>query len=78
MSTTVFRRLTAVGLQVLTLLTISLAAIAGQVSAATNDKHFFWAAGQGPTPSSVSNDLIYHGGNAGPGAIGVETRLRFT
>src|SRR5947199_1520319 len=41
----------------------------------TNAKHFFWAAGQDPTgtASSVTNDIIYHGGSAGPGAIGVET-----
>jgi hypothetical protein len=41
----------------------------------TNPKHFFWAHGQQSTPStnSLSNDLIYHGGNLGPGAIGVET-----
>ena len=42
----------------------------------TNAKHFFWAPGQNPdasTPAdSASNDLIYHGGNAGAGAIGVE------
>ncbi len=43
----------------------------------TNPKHFFWANGQ-PNPSglvtSQANDLIYHGGNAGQGAIGVETK----
>ncbi len=41
----------------------------------TNPKHFFWAPGQPntPNPSQLENDLIYHGGNAGPGAIGVET-----
>ena len=40
-----------------------------------NPKHFFWAPGQPaiPNPSSLANDLIYHGGNAGAGAIGVET-----
>ena len=27
-----------------------------------------------PSPDSASNDLIYHGGNAGPGAIGVEQK----
>src|SRR6201988_4283886 len=39
-----------------------------------NPKHFFWAPGQPntPNPSSPTNDLIYHGGNAGSGAIGVE------
>jgi hypothetical protein len=41
----------------------------------TNPKHFFWASGQSPqgTANSAANDLIYHGGNAGSGAIGVET-----
>lgn len=42
----------------------------------TNPKHFFWAPGQNPdattTADSATNDLIYHGGNAGAGAIGVE------
>src|SRR5580692_11312180 len=52
---------------------------AAAVLAATgpiNAKHFFWAPGQAPSQdvaSSTSNDLIYHGGNAGSGAIGVET-----
>jgi serine protease len=43
----------------------------------TNPKHFFWANGQAdPTgiATSTANDLIYHGGNAGDGAIGVETK----
>ncbi len=42
----------------------------------TNAKHFFWAQGQADPNgivSSATNDLIYHGGNAGSGAIGVET-----
>ena len=38
----------------------------------TNPKHFFWSNGATPNPSAATNDLIYHGGNAGPGAIGVE------
>jgi hypothetical protein len=40
----------------------------------TNPKDFFWAPGQDPTGTvaSTTTDLIYHGGNAGPGAIGVE------
>ena len=39
----------------------------------TSAKHFFWAQGQASTPAdSTSNDLLWHGGNAGPGAIGVE------
>ncbi|MBV8207371.1 MAG: hypothetical protein JO041_11310 [Acidobacteria bacterium] len=39
-------------------------------------KHFMWAAGSpnAPSPNSLGNDLIYHGGNAGPGAIGVENK----
>jgi hypothetical protein len=43
----------------------------------TNPKHFFWAPGQAPAGTvvdSASNDIIYHGGSAGPGAIGVETK----
>jgi hypothetical protein len=45
-------------------------------SADTNPKHFFWAPGQSPTGTvdSVTNDIIYHGGNLGDGAIGVETK----
>jgi len=42
----------------------------------TNPKHFFWANGQvnpNGTVNSVTTDLIWHGGNAGSGAIGVET-----
>jgi serine protease len=44
----------------------------------TNPKHFYWAAGQPGISidpvSAASNDLIYHGGNAGAGAIGVEQK----
>jgi hypothetical protein len=51
-------------------------AFAGTASAGS--KHFFWALGQaspgGTVADSTSNDLVYHGGNAGPGAIGVETK----
>jgi hypothetical protein len=42
----------------------------------TNGKHFFFAPGQDPqgtVADSTANNLVYHGGNAGPGAIGVET-----
>lgn len=41
----------------------------------TNPKHFFWAPGQNPQGivASAANNLIYHGGNAGSGAIGVQT-----
>jgi hypothetical protein len=43
----------------------------------TSPKHFFWAQGQALDPQatadSSTNDLVWHGGNAGAGAIGVET-----
>jgi serine protease len=47
-----------------------------QAQNVTNPKHFFWAPGQPntPNPNSLANDLIYHGGNAGAGAIGVENK----
>jgi hypothetical protein len=39
-----------------------------------NPKHFFWA-GQTPSPSSLQNDLIYHGGNVGTASpIGVQVK----
>ncbi len=44
-------------------------------TAPTNPKHFFWAQGTtqaASTQDQITTDLIYHGGNAGPGAIGVE------
>lgn len=42
----------------------------------TNPKHFFWAQGQSPqtTVDAAANDLVYHGGNLGSGAIGVQTK----
>ncbi len=51
------------------------AAVSAPAQDLTNPKHFFWAPGQPntPSPNSLANDLIYHGGNAGSGAIGVET-----
>lgn len=67
-------RLSVLSFRLLALVTISLAIITTQASATTDEKHFFWAPGQAPNPGSVSNDLIYHGGNAGPGAIGVENK----
>lgn len=60
------------GLRVLAVLIFALAMVTTQASGQTNDKHFFWAPGQTPNANSISNDLIYHGGNAGSGAIGVE------
>jgi hypothetical protein len=51
-------------------------ALAGPAAASgpINAKHFFWAPGQSPqgTASSLASDLIYHGGSAGPGAIGIQ------
>jgi hypothetical protein len=63
------------GLYLVVVLLFALAAPVAASHSATNPKHFFWAPGQpnAPTPSSLANDLIYHGGNAGSGAIGVET-----
>jgi serine protease len=62
---------------VLAVVCFGLTAMTASAAAPTNPKHFFWAKGQ-PSPtgtvSSQANDLIYHGGNAGPGAIGVETK----
>jgi hypothetical protein len=58
----------------------STAGTTAGASGLTNPKHFFWAKGQTPpSPSQAAagdptNDLIYHGGNAGDGAIGVETK----
>jgi serine protease len=46
-----------------------------QADLVTNAKHFFFAPGQslaGTPADSASNDLIWHGGNIGDGAIGVE------
>ena len=47
----------------------------------TNAKHFFWAPGQKTqaqdpqaTANAAANDLVYHGGNLGSGAIGVQTK----
>src|ERR1700676_67957 len=53
-----------------------IAGAAASSPAQTNPKHFFWAPGQPntPNPSSLTSDLIYHGGDAGPGAIGVEIK----
>jgi len=51
---------------------------AAHADAVTNAKHFFWGQGQtglaGTPADPLANDLIYHGGNAGSGAIGVEQK----
>jgi hypothetical protein len=76
-----FVRLGARGVAILGAIVLLVGAVGAgtatsDVSQLTNPKHFFWAQGQAPTSSSTTNslqnDLIYHGGNAGPGAIGVE------
>jgi hypothetical protein len=71
---------TVLAISVAILLATALGAQAAPRASAdvlTNAKHFFWAPGQSPdattTADSTTNDIIYHGGNAGPGAIGVET-----
>src|SRR5438270_8406119 len=66
-------------LVVLVILAVTLGAstASSRTTDLTNPKHFFWAPGlnpQGTVADSTANDLIYHGGNAGPGAIGVETK----
>src|SRR5581483_11798085 len=56
---------------------LGASAASSRSSDLTNPKHFFWAPGQNPQGSvadSTANDLIYHGGSAGPGAIGVEQK----
>ncbi len=72
MSQTVCQRLLRVRALTCALAMVVTATAWGQ----TNPKHFFWAPGQpqSPDPNSLANDLIYHGGNAGSGAIGVETK----
>jgi len=58
--------------------TIGAGAATSGTSSLTNPKHFFWAQGQAPAAgvdtNALQNDLIYHGGNVGPGAIGVEQK----
>jgi hypothetical protein len=66
-------------LAVLALVAVTLGAstASSRTNDLTNPKHFFWAPGQNPqgtVADSTANDLIYHGGNAGSGAIGVEQK----
>jgi hypothetical protein len=62
---------------VLALATVTFAllgASGAQSGSPLNAKHFFWAKQSSTaTPDQLTNDLIYHGGTAGDGAIGVET-----
>src|SRR4030088_1161774 len=63
------------GLQIVVCVCV-LALITSSAVGATPSKHFFWAPNHPatPNPNSLASDLIYHGGNAGAGAIGVETK----
>jgi len=63
-------RLPALGLQVRVGFAFAHVVITTHASGTTDVEHFFWAPRQAPNPSSLSNDLIYHGDNAGPGATG--------
>ncbi len=54
---------------------VTAAFLAFAATAQADAKHIFWGLGSGQTVAdSTANDLIYHGGNLGPGAIGVETK----
>ena len=72
------RGVVAIGAVMLLVATIGAGAATSGTAPLTNPKHFFWAPGQNPnastTANSLQNDLIYHGGNAGPGAMGVEQK----
>jgi hypothetical protein len=77
-----FVRLGARGLAVLGAIALLVGVIGAgtatsDVAPLTNPKHFFWAQGTTQAASTqdvLTNDLIYHGGNVGPGAIGVEQK----
>jgi hypothetical protein len=72
-----FTRILRLALAFAAIAVVGLVAFAPAASAdLTNPKHFFWAPGQSPqgTVNSAANDLIYHGGNLGSGAIGVEIK----
>jgi hypothetical protein len=53
-------------------LVVALVALGAASAASADSKHFFWAGTTPPSPDALTNDIIYHGGNAGPGAIGIE------
>jgi serine protease len=60
-----------------TTLALSAVFLVTAAAASADAKHFFWAAGQANPDgivASTSNDLVWHGGNAGAGAIGVEQK----
>jgi hypothetical protein len=54
-------------------LLVAIVALGAASAASADSKHFFWAGTTPPSPDALTNDVIYHGGSAGPGAIGVET-----
>lgn len=66
----------ALAVAALTVVGTVLAGSASSTAPPTNPKHFFWAPGQSPDPTATANatanDLVYHGGNAGAGAIGIQ------
>lgn len=72
------RGLAALAAMVVLVGIVGVGAADSDASPLTNPKHFFWAQGQtttvGVDPNALTSDLIYHGGNAGPGAIGVEQK----
>jgi hypothetical protein len=71
------RGFVAVGVVMLLVGIVGAGAAASDTAPLTNPKHFFWAQGTTQAASTqdvLTNDLIYHGGNAGPGAIGVEQK----
>jgi len=71
------RRATVLALLGAVAVAIGASSAASRTTDLTNPKHFFWAPGQNPAGTvadSTANDLVYHGGNAGSGAIGVETK----
>ena len=53
---------------------VALAAATAAATASADAKHMFWGQGTGlaPDPNAIANDLIYHGGSAGAGAIGIQ------
>jgi serine protease len=77
-----FVRLGVRGVAVLGAIALLVAAVGvgtatSDVGPTTNAKHFFYTQGQttgASTTDVLQNDLIYHGGNVGPGAIGVEQK----
>jgi hypothetical protein len=67
--------LAALGAVVALVAALQAGAAPTAISGLTNPKHFFWAQGQyPPSPDALTNDIIYHGGSAGPGAIGVQVK----